>query len=87
MQDDVHDGVNFVRTACVIAVSRSREIFEPLIHQVCAAAHAQVASSLQGGICVPSHAPLHPPSGCSRVCSAEPTLCVLCRPLPCHALS
>jgi hypothetical protein len=32
--DDIHDGVNYVRTACVIAVSKSKEIFEPLIHQV-----------------------------------------------------
>jgi hypothetical protein len=31
--DDIHDGVNYVRTACVIAVSKSKEIFEPLIHQ------------------------------------------------------
>jgi hypothetical protein len=34
MQDDIHDGVNYVRTACVIAVSKSKDIFEPLIHQV-----------------------------------------------------
>lgn len=27
-------GVNYVRTACVIAVSKSKDIFEPLIHQV-----------------------------------------------------
>jgi len=32
--DDLHDGVNFVRTACVIAIAKSKEIFEPLIHQV-----------------------------------------------------
>ena len=32
--DEIHDGVNYVRTACVIAVSKSKEIFEPLIHQV-----------------------------------------------------
>jgi hypothetical protein len=32
--DDIHDGVNYVRTACVIAVSKSKDIFEPLIHQV-----------------------------------------------------
>jgi hypothetical protein len=31
----MHDGINFVRTACVIAVSKSKDIFEPLIHQVC----------------------------------------------------
>ncbi|GBF91812.1 dynamin ARC5 [Raphidocelis subcapitata] len=32
--DDVHDGVNFVRTACVIAVSKAREVFEPFVHQL-----------------------------------------------------
>eukprot|EP00775_Hariotina_reticulata_P003076 gene3076-3355_t len=32
--DDLHDGVNFVRTACVIAIAKSKEIFEPLIHQL-----------------------------------------------------
>uniref|UniRef100_A0A383VV88 Dynamin-type G domain-containing protein n=1 Tax=Tetradesmus obliquus TaxID=3088 RepID=A0A383VV88_TETOB len=38
--DDIHDGVNYVRTACVIAVSKSKEIFEPLIHQLgCRLAH------------------------------------------------
>lgn len=33
-QSDVHDGVDFVRTACVIAVSKSKDILDPLIHQV-----------------------------------------------------
>jgi hypothetical protein len=28
-------GVNYVRTACVIAVSKARDIFEPFMHQVC----------------------------------------------------
>ncbi|KAI8476585.1 MAG: P-loop containing nucleoside triphosphate hydrolase protein [Monoraphidium minutum] len=32
--DDVHDGVNYVRTACVIAVSKARDIFEPFMHQL-----------------------------------------------------
>jgi hypothetical protein len=32
--DAVHDGVNYVRTACVIAVSRAQELLEPFIHQV-----------------------------------------------------
>jgi len=32
--DDFHDGVNYMRTACVIAVTKSREIFEPFIHQL-----------------------------------------------------
>ncbi|KAF8057143.1 ARC5 [Scenedesmus sp. PABB004] len=31
---EMDDGVNYVRTACVIAVSKSKEIFEPLIHQL-----------------------------------------------------
>ena len=32
--DDFHDGVNYTRTACVIAVSKARDIFEPFLHQV-----------------------------------------------------
>ena len=32
--DDVHDGVNYMRTACVIAVAKARESFEPFLHQV-----------------------------------------------------
>jgi hypothetical protein len=32
--DDFHDGVNYMRTACVIAVSRARDMFEPFVHQV-----------------------------------------------------
>jgi hypothetical protein len=32
--DDMHDGVNYMRAACVIAVTRSMEVFEPLMHQV-----------------------------------------------------
>ena len=33
--DDFHDGVNYTRTACVIAVSKARDMFEPFLHQVC----------------------------------------------------
>ncbi len=29
-----HDGVNYVRTACVIAVSKAKQLLEPYIHQV-----------------------------------------------------
>lgn len=32
--DDYHDGVNYMRTACVIAVTKARDIFEPFLHQV-----------------------------------------------------
>ncbi len=32
--DDVHDGANYARTACVIAVGKAREAFEPLLHQL-----------------------------------------------------
>ena len=32
--DEVHDGVNYTRTACVIAVARAKEIFEPYVHQL-----------------------------------------------------
>jgi hypothetical protein len=30
----VHDGVNYTRTACVIAVAKARDAFEPFIHQL-----------------------------------------------------
>jgi GTPase SAR1 family protein len=32
--DEVHDGVNYTRTACVIAVSRAKDTFEPFVHQL-----------------------------------------------------
>lgn len=32
--DDFHDGVNYTRTSCVIAVSKARDMFEPFLHQV-----------------------------------------------------
>ncbi|GAX84335.1 hypothetical protein CEUSTIGMA_g11757.t1 [Chlamydomonas eustigma] len=32
--DDYHDGVNYMRTACTIAMTRSQEMFEPLLHQL-----------------------------------------------------
>ena len=32
--DEVHDGVNYTRTACVIAVAKAREAFEPFLHQL-----------------------------------------------------
>ncbi|KAK9918350.1 hypothetical protein WJX75_003404 [Coccomyxa subellipsoidea] len=32
--DDFHDGVNYTRTACVIAVSKARDMFEPFLHQL-----------------------------------------------------
>lgn len=38
--DDLHDGVNYTRTACVIAVSKARDMFEPFLHQVRRAAGA-----------------------------------------------
>ena len=30
----MHDGVNFTRTACVIAVAKARDAFEPFLHQL-----------------------------------------------------
>lgn len=32
--DDFHDGVNYVRTACVIAVAKAKDMFEPFVHQL-----------------------------------------------------
>lgn len=32
--EELHDGVNYMRTACVIAVAKAREMLEPLIHQL-----------------------------------------------------
>eukprot|EP00899_Mesostigma_viride_P005649 jgi/Mesvir1/15085/Mv14727-RA.1 len=32
--DDVHDGVNYTRTACVVAVTQARTVLEPYLHQL-----------------------------------------------------
>ncbi|RVW42066.1 Dynamin-like protein ARC5 [Vitis vinifera] len=32
--EDIHDGTNYSRTACVIAVAKARDTFEPFLHQV-----------------------------------------------------
>ncbi|BFI43147.1 hypothetical protein AXG93_1633s1050 [Marchantia polymorpha subsp. ruderalis] len=32
--EDTHDGTNYFRTACVIAVSKARDVFEPFLHQL-----------------------------------------------------
>ena len=32
--DDIHDGVNYTRTACVIAISKAKEVFEPYLYQL-----------------------------------------------------
>ena len=32
--DEIHNGVNYTRTACVIAIARARDTFEPFVHQL-----------------------------------------------------
>ncbi|WMV50762.1 hypothetical protein MTR67_044147 [Solanum verrucosum] len=32
--EDIHDGTNYSRTACVIAVAKARDTFEPFLHQM-----------------------------------------------------
>ncbi|CAN6476158.1 unnamed protein product [Victoria cruziana] len=32
--EDVHDGTNYFRSACVIAVAKARDTFEPFLHQL-----------------------------------------------------
>eukprot|EP00249_Psilotum_nudum_P012773 c23975_g1_i1 orf=519-3485(+) len=32
--EDIHDGTNYFRTSCVIAVAKARDIFEPFLHQL-----------------------------------------------------
>lgn len=32
--EDIHDGTNYSRTACVIAVAKARDTFEPFLHQL-----------------------------------------------------
>ena len=51
--DDFHDGVNYTRTACVIAVSKARDVFEPFLHQVCTTAHAcaNLSTSCKSKLC------------------------------------
>lgn len=53
--DDIHDGVNYVRTACVIAVSKARDIFEPFMHQVCVSAFSCACVREGGGGCQRLH--------------------------------
>lgn len=59
-------GVNYVRTACVIAVSKSRDIFEPLIHQVRHRKARQDCPSHKGphSTCLQMHHWLPPLSSC-----------------------
>ncbi|KAK4401909.1 Dynamin-like protein ARC5 [Sesamum angolense] len=47
--EDIHDGTNYSRTACVIAVAKARDTFEPFLHQA-AAYSKEIASNL----CFPS---------------------------------
>jgi hypothetical protein len=46
--DDFHDGVNYTRTACVIAVSKARDTFEPFLHQARAQSAARRSAALRG---------------------------------------
>jgi len=32
--DEMHDGINYTRTACIIAVAKAKECFEPFLHQL-----------------------------------------------------
>ncbi|GAQ80690.1 dynamin family protein [Klebsormidium nitens] len=32
--EDIHDGTNYFRTACVIAVAKAKDVFEPFLHQL-----------------------------------------------------
>lgn len=32
--DEIHNGVNYTRTACVIAIARAKDTFEPFVHQL-----------------------------------------------------
>ena len=32
--DDVHDGVNYTRAACVIAINKAKDVFEPFLYQL-----------------------------------------------------
>lgn len=40
--DDFHDGVNYTRTSCVIAVSKAKDMFEPFLHQVGTSEHCML---------------------------------------------
>lgn len=67
--DDIHDGVNYVRTACVIAVSKSKEIFEPLIHQV----FRQIGAPVTSTCC--AHAAVAPV--CTLAAPSQPSMSML----------
>ncbi|KAL5723463.1 ARP2/3 actin-organizing complex subunit Arc5 [Ranunculus cassubicifolius] len=32
--EDIHDGTNYSRIACVIVVAKARDTFEPFLHQL-----------------------------------------------------
>lgn len=66
-QDDLHDGIDWVRTSCVIAVSKSKDIFEPLIHQV-RALHGELMLRTKHQAC----------SSCSAVCTVERAAVLWC---------
>lgn len=39
--EDSHDGVNYMRAACVIAMAKAHELLEPFVHQVCTCSTVQ----------------------------------------------
>ena len=50
--DDFHDGVNYTRTACVIAVSKARDTFEPFLHQARPIPYPTLPGTAVAPICV-----------------------------------
>ena len=57
--DDFHDGVNYTRTSCVIAVSKARDMFEPFLHQVRRAGQAPSHRRVSLHTCTGNEASLH----------------------------
>ena len=52
--DDFHDGVNYTRTSCVIAVSKAKDMFEPFLHQVRVTGGVKVSSECQASSIMPA---------------------------------
>ena len=76
--DDFHDGVNYTRTACVIAVSKARDIFEPFLHQVSPLLSSPPTTLLLLHL---AGLPLSLPNNVSSLSSLSPSMWVVSGPL------
>ena len=75
---DAHDGVNYVRTACIVAVSKAQQLLEPFIHKV----RGSLLLRTRPALALPAaHPPPPPHTHTSAHClhAAPRPLCARCR--------